>query len=45
MIEGFVFEVTQQSPTARELLLIIKAGREAAGQEADPLGNEFSEHP
>jgi hypothetical protein len=36
MIEGFVFEVTQQSPTARELVLLIKAGREAAGQEADP---------
>lgn len=35
MIEGFVFEVTQQPPTARELVSVIKAGRKAAGQNAD----------
>jgi hypothetical protein len=34
-IEGFVFEATQQPPTARELVSLIEAGREAAGQNAD----------
>ena len=35
MIEGFVVEATQQRPTPRELVSLIKAGREAAGQRAD----------
>lgn len=35
MIEGFVFEATQQPPTPQELVSLIKAGREAAGQRAD----------
>jgi hypothetical protein len=36
MIEGFVFEATQQPPTPQELVSLIKAGREAAGQKANP---------
>jgi hypothetical protein len=35
MIEGFVSEATGQRPTPRELVSLIKAGREAAGQKAD----------
>jgi hypothetical protein len=35
MIEGFVFEATQQRPTPKELVSLIKAGRQAAGQTAD----------
>ena len=34
-IEGFIFEATQQRPTPRELIALIKAGREAAGQKPD----------
>jgi hypothetical protein len=35
MIEGLVFEATGQRPTPGELVSLIKAGREAAGQNAD----------
>jgi hypothetical protein len=35
MIEGFVFEATQQRPTAQELVSLIRASRQAAGQNAD----------
>jgi hypothetical protein len=35
MIEGFVFEVTQQRPTAQELVSLIRAGRRAADQKVD----------
>ena len=34
IIEGFVFEVTQQRPSAREIVCLIKAGRTAAGSGA-----------
>ena len=34
-IEGFVFEATGQRPAPRELVSLIEAGREAAGQKAD----------
>jgi hypothetical protein len=36
MIEGFVFEATQKRPTAQELAPLIRAGRQAADQQADP---------
>jgi|HubBroStandDraft_2_1064218.scaffolds.fasta_scaffold05794_4 hypothetical protein len=36
IIEGFVFEVTQQRPSAREIVCLIKAARTAAGQVSDP---------
>lgn len=35
MIEGFVFEATQQRPTAQEVVSLIRAGRQAANQQAD----------
>jgi hypothetical protein len=35
MIEGFVFEATNQRPTAQELVSLIKAGRESNGKKAD----------
>jgi len=35
MIEGFVFEATQQRPTPQEFVSLTKAGREAAGQKAN----------
>jgi hypothetical protein len=34
-IEGFVFEATRQRPTPGELVSLIRAGRAAAGQNAD----------
>jgi hypothetical protein len=36
MIEGFVFEATRERPTPKDLVLLIKAGREAHGQKPDP---------
>lgn len=36
IIEGLVFETTQQRPLAREIVCLIKAGRTAAGQVSDP---------
>jgi len=36
MIEGFVVEAGQKPPTAQELASLIRAGREAADQEANP---------
>jgi hypothetical protein len=36
IIEGLVFERTQQRPLAREIVCLIKAGRTAAGQVSDP---------
>jgi len=35
IFEGLVFEATQRPPSAREIVCLIKAGREAAGQKAD----------
>lgn len=35
IIEGFVFEVTQQRPSAREIVCLIKAARTSAGQVSD----------
>jgi hypothetical protein len=36
IVEGLVFEATQQPPSAREIVCLIKAGRRAAGQVLDP---------
>jgi hypothetical protein len=36
IIEGLVFETTQQRPLAREIVCLIKAGRTAAGEVSNP---------